>query len=32
MLHAARIAFTHPTEGRRVIIRSRLPADFQFAP
>lgn len=29
MLHAARIAFAHPSDGRRVIIRSRLPDDFQ---
>jgi 23S rRNA pseudouridine1911/1915/1917 synthase len=29
MLHAARIAFAHPGDGRRVIIRSRLPDDFQ---
>jgi 23S rRNA pseudouridine1911/1915/1917 synthase len=31
MLHAARIAFAHPADGRRVIIRSRLPDDFQAA-
>lgn len=31
MLHAARIAFAHPTEGRRVIIHSRLPAAFLAA-
>ena len=28
-LHAARIAFTHPTEGRRIECSSPLPADLQ---
>lgn len=31
MLHAARIAFAHPIDGRRIIIRSKLPADFASA-
>jgi 23S rRNA pseudouridine1911/1915/1917 synthase len=31
LLHAARIAFAHPSDGRRVIIRSRLPFDFEAA-
>ncbi|MEO6212947.1 MAG: RluA family pseudouridine synthase [Vicinamibacterales bacterium] len=28
-LHAARLAFTHPTDGRRVVFESPLPADLQ---
>lgn len=28
LLHAARLAFAHPTDARRVIIRSPLPNDF----
>lgn len=31
LLHAARLAFAHPVDGRRVIIRSPLPADFRAA-
>lgn len=31
LLHAARLGFQHPMDGRRVIVRSRLPADFQAA-
>jgi 23S rRNA pseudouridine1911/1915/1917 synthase len=31
LLHAARLAFAHPIDGRRVVIRSSLPADFQAA-
>jgi 23S rRNA pseudouridine1911/1915/1917 synthase len=29
LLHAARIGVAHPIDGRRIIVRSRLPADFQ---
>jgi 23S rRNA pseudouridine1911/1915/1917 synthase len=28
-LHSARLAFTHPTEGRRLEFESPLPADLQ---
>jgi 23S rRNA pseudouridine1911/1915/1917 synthase len=28
-LHAARLAFTHPTEGRRMLFESPLPPDLQ---
>jgi 23S rRNA pseudouridine1911/1915/1917 synthase len=28
-LHAARLAFTHPSEGRRMEFTSELPADLQ---
>jgi 23S rRNA pseudouridine1911/1915/1917 synthase len=31
LLHAARLGFAHPIDGRRIIVRSRLPADFQAA-
>jgi len=31
LLHAARLAFAHPADGRRVFIRSALPDDFQAA-
>ena len=31
LLHAARLAIIHPTDGRRVIIRSPLPKDFRAA-
>jgi 23S rRNA pseudouridine1911/1915/1917 synthase len=31
LLHAARLAFDHPRSGKRVEVRSRLPADFETA-
>lgn len=31
LLHAARLGLAHPIDGRRIIVRSRLPADFQAA-
>lgn len=31
LLHAARLGLAHPIDGRRVIVRSQLPADFQAA-
>ena len=31
LLHAARLGFAHPLDGRRVIVRSPLPADFRAA-
>ena len=31
LLHAARLSVAHPTSGVRVIVRSRLPVDFQTA-
>jgi len=31
LLHAARLGFAHPTDGRRVVVRSALPVDFAAA-
>jgi 23S rRNA pseudouridine1911/1915/1917 synthase len=31
LLHAARLAFPHPIDGRRIVVRSSVPAGFQAA-